>query len=77
MSLQQQIEYGIETVIHETGKFPTVILVNPVTCEKLMEEIKKLIGDSFTSPIHIQHLKWRGIKVYRSEDVKEGEFIVK
>ena len=58
----------IDNAIEEKGMEPSVIVMHPDTWGLLIEEVTGKKIETF-SP-----LSFKGIRVYRSEDVKKGDF---
>ena len=67
--IQDKLEDQINSMIKWTGTYPKIIVMHPNTFSNIINE--------FTSEKpHPNLIIYRGIKVVRSEDVLENEFIV-
>ena len=72
--IQDKLEDQIFDVIHETYREPRVIVMHHKTWFDLMKEV---IGKNDMSiNRYSSDMKYKGIKILRSEDVLENEFIV-
>lgn len=72
----QNLEYEIRAYIIRTGNHPSIIVIHPLTWQKLCEEV----FDSTEIPQidrHQSNLKYRGFRVLRSLDMEEGLFEVR
>ena len=69
-----QIMGKITTHIRTTSREPNMILVHPATFYKLVYEFKRYV--TFDPTSNFSDVRFRGIKVYKSTDVLEGETLV-
>jgi hypothetical protein len=69
-----QIMGKITTHIRATSREPNMILVHPATFYKLVYEFKRYV--TFDPTSNFSDVRFRGIKVYKSTDVLEGDTLV-
>ena len=69
-----QIMGKITTHIRTTSREPNMILEHPATFYKLVYEFKRYV--TFDPTSNFSDVRFRGIKVYKSTDVLEGETLV-
>lgn len=75
MTLQNNLESAIDFHWNRGTKPPQCIIVHPDTVIKLMEELLPYLGRGMImGPPISKDIKYKGISVYRSEDVKLNEF---
>lgn len=68
-----QLYHRIENeIMQHTQRYydmPKIIVMHPNTCKTLFETVSNRKYDEIYNP------EYRGIKVYRSEDIVENEFV--
>jgi hypothetical protein len=69
-----QIMGKITTHIRTTSREPSMILVHPATFYKLVYEFKRYV--TLDPASNFSDVRFRGIKVYKSTDVLEGDTLV-
>jgi hypothetical protein len=69
-----QIMGKITTHIRTTSREPNMILVHPATFYKLVYEFKRFV--TFDPTSNFSDVRFKGIKVYKSTDVLEGDTLV-
>lgn len=77
--LAKQLKNKISKIIMNTGKEPNVIIMHPTACHNLFEDFMKDFNLSEEEKKIIKYsneFKFFGIKIFRSFDVKLGEFEV-
>lgn len=72
MSNQEKLENQVQVLFMETGMEPKIIVMHPVTWEYLVTEVIEKFSMNISSGD--QNMKYRGCKVLRSLDLKEGEY---
>jgi len=72
--IQDKLENQILNAMMDASREPKVIVMHPKTWEDLVEEIIGKDGMDINRCDH--NLNYRGIKVFRSLDLLEGEFEV-
>lgn len=70
--IQDKLENQIHNVIMETAREPRLIVMHPQTWIDLAKEVTG--KDSMAINRHDPNIKYRGIRVFRSLDLLEGEF---
>jgi len=56
---------------------PSIILLHPADVFLLNEERKEILFLNPNSVIDMNKLTYRGIKIYRTEDIEQGKVIIK
>lgn len=69
-----QIMGKVMTHISTTSREPNMILVHPATFYKLVYEFKRFV--TFDPTSNFSDVRFRGIKIYKSTDVLEGDVLV-
>ena len=69
-----KISAAIFNYISTTGRDCKLILLHPITLEDLVNEFRESVR--FSPNENSTDIKFRGIKVYRSLDVIEGDVVV-
>ena len=78
MSLYNKLQNVLNEYLCTNNKKPNIIVMHPNTWENLLKELKTeflFLGDTsnmFTTKL--KYVKFEGIRVLRSFDLKEGEF---
>ena len=73
----QNLEYEIRAFIIRTGNHPSIIVMHPLTWQKLCEEVWDNVSGIQQIDKHHLNLKYRGFRVLRSLDMEEELFEVK
>lgn len=78
MSLYNKLQNVLNEYLYINNKKPNIIVMHPNTWENLLKELKTeflFLGNTFNMfTTEDPHLKYEGIRLLRSFDLKEGEF---
>lgn len=77
MEVEKLIEECYISYINSTKGFndPECILMHPETLERFVLEIEMKLTTKFKRPL--KNLTFRGIKIYRTEDIEYNKMIMK
>jgi hypothetical protein len=67
------LDYNISRFVSKTGSMPSSIILNPRFVNSLIDEYKEHIQFVNTIDIHRLPIKYRGIRVYESSQLNEGQ----
>jgi hypothetical protein len=73
MSKAELLDYNISRFVSKTCSMPSSIILNPRFINSLIDEYKEHIQFVNTIDIHRLPIKYRGIRVYESSQLNEGQ----
>jgi len=69
------LEMKIKTFIKKNHKEPKYAIMHPITCDNLLDDFTNLTSLSIERKM-THNYKYRRIEIFRSQDIKQGLFLL-